>query len=337
MKMKKLRVALIFGGAGAEHEISLRGGEYLLRHIDKERYIPIPIVIEKGGAWRSFPDGAALTVRLTEGGARIARSGRGFKIDVAFPLLHGDFGEDGKIAGLLESLGVAYVGCDVLSGAVAADKLLCKAVAESLGIPTVRGLAITSPTSCEVARELAEREIGYPMFIKPSGLGSSVGAAKADSPEKFDAAYLGAARHGDRILIEEYLADRRELECSYFDGCDDPYLPPSEVIPVGVYSYDEKYSDTSRARCIVRARVTEGVRATLRDYSERLVRALGIRQLSRIDFFLSDGIIYFNEINTMPGFTETSLFPLSVEAAGISGKELITRLIDGAYKRGATG
>lgn len=333
--MKKLRVALIFGGAGAEHEVSLRGGEFLLRHIDRERYIPYPIVIGRDGVWYSGEDGAPLTVRLTKDGARIARSGRGYKIDVAFPLLHGDFGEDGRIAGFLEALGIAYVGCDVLSGAVAADKLLCKAVAQSLGIPTVRGIALTEPLSPNDARERAEREVGYPMFIKPSGLGSSVGAARVESPDEFDSAYLDALSHGERILIEEYLADRRELECAYFDGLDDPYLPPSEVIPSGVYSYTEKYSDTSRARCIVRAKGTEGVKETLRSYSELLVRALGIRQLSRIDFFLSEGIIYFNEINTMPGFTEISLFPLSVEAAGISYTELITRLIDSAYMRGS--
>lgn len=335
--MKKLRVALIFGGAGAEHEVSLRGGEFLLRHIDRERYIPLSIVIGRDGVWYSGEDGAPLTVRLTKDGARIARSGRGYKIDVAIPLLHGDFGEDGRIAGLLETLGMAYVGCDVLSGAVASDKLLCKRIAESLGIPTVRGIALTEPLPCDKARARAESEVGYPMFIKPSGLGSSVGAGMVECPSEFDSAYLDALSHGERILIEEYLADRRELECAYFDGTDDPYLPPSEVVPSGVYSYAEKYSDTSRARCIVRARVTEGIRATLRDYSERLVKALGIRQLSRIDFFLSDGIIYFNEINTMPGFTETSLFPLSVEAAGISNTELITLLIEGAYKRGAKG
>lgn len=331
--MKKLRVALIYGGAGAEHEISLRGGEFLLRHIDRERYIPHPIVIGRDGTWRSGEDGAPVTVRLTKDGARIARSGRGVKIDVAFPLLHGDFGEDGRIAGFLETLGIAYVGCDVLSGAVALDKLLCKAVAESLGIPTVRGISLTEPMSADAARELAEDKVGYPMFIKPSGLGSSVGAARVECPEEFNSAYLDALSYGERILIEEYLADRRELECAYFDGIDDPYLPPSEVIPSGVYSYAEKYSDTSHARCVVRAKVTSGIQATLRDYCERLVKSVGIRQLSRIDFFLSDGVLYFNEINTMPGFTEASLFPLSVEAAGVSNTELISRLIDGAYRR----
>ncbi len=338
--MKKKQIALIYGGAGCEHDVSLRGANYVLSQIDRERYIPYPILIDRDGRWYKCGD-LQLPVypRLTDSGGVIMERGKRKTVAAAFPLLHGNLGEDGTVQGLLESTRIPYVGCGVLAGAVASDKIITKKIAQSLGIPTVTGVEITSGMSPECARALAEDAVGYPLFIKPSGLGSSVGACAVFSRDEFGVAYLLArASGGERILIEEYLEERRELECAYLDtGEGEIFTHPGEILVHGVYSFDEKYSEKSRTKTAASADIPRAVADRVIEYSRRLVDFLGIFQMSRIDFFLDGGRVYFNEINTTPGFTETSLYAAMLNLAGVSPKELITVLIEGAMRRGVRG
>ncbi len=330
--MKRKRIALLYGGVGAEHDVSLSGAKYLLGVIDRGRYIPYPVLIARSGEWYAEGD-KSRPVTLSVGHGRTLFEGdAAVSVRAAFPLLHGDGGEDGKIQGLLDSAGIPYVGCKVAAGAVASDKILTKDVARALGIPTVNGISITSDTEADSARTAAEKSVGYPMFIKPSGLGSSIGAHAVHSPEEFATAFRDAVRLGGRrVLIEEFIEERRELECAYLSTKSKQiFTHPGEIISHGVYDYTEKYSEHSHTATRVRADVQESIAALVREYSARLVSRLGISGLARIDFFLAGGELLFNEINTMPGFTASSLYPAMIAATGISPTELVTELIEGA-------
>lgn len=330
--MKKKNVALIFGGAGREHDVSALGAKNLLTLIDRSRFNPYPVSIDRRGVWHTATDKTEVYPAPTRGrGVLRSRTGD-VRIDVAFPLLHGDFGEDGRVQGALECAGIPYVGCGVLAGAAAADKILTKQLAASLGIPTVRGIYFTLPTAAPIARVIAEEEVGYPMFIKPSGLGSSVGCSLVRCPDEFDAAFRLAAELDERILVEEYLEGVREIECAYLNSPTrgEIFAPPGEVFARGVYTYREKYGRASSARTAARANLPPTAARKIETASRELVRALGIRQLARIDFFLVGGEVYLNEINTMPGFTRSSLYAAMMESVGISGTELVTQLILGA-------
>ena len=330
--MKKKNILVLYGGEGREHDVSASGAKFLLSAIDRTRYNPIPVLITRTGLWRTpwRKYVAVHPVRVGKRGALMTRDGK-IPIDCAFPLLHGDFGEDGKIQGALDTLGIPYVGCTPTAGAVASDKILTKMIAESLAIRTAHSIYSFSE-SAEVAKFRAESFIGYPMFIKPSDLGSSVGCARALLPEDFDTAYSAAAHVSDRILIEEYLEGAREIECAYLGTRTrgEIFTHPGEVIVGDVYTYEKNYSRTSAAKILTRAPLDDAPAARVKEYARRLVTAIGIRHLARIDFFLYEGEIIFNEINTMPGFTAASLYPRMIESVGISPKELITLLIEEA-------
>ena len=324
--MKK-KVAILYGGKGLEHDVSIAGAKNLLRLIDRERYIPIPIYIERGGTWRT-EDGEEVTLSpksgLTKGGAPLG-------CEVVFPLLHGDFGEDGSIAGALEMLGIDYVGCRAGTGALLIDKVYTKMLAESVGIKTVPYVVSVKGEEPNRAIDEAEVRLGYPMFVKPATLGSSIGAAKVDTKEELEAALSEALSLADKALIEKYITARREIEVGYlsYDG--------GEIISAGGeiatdcwYDYKEKYSERSRARVLSRADLPNEVNERLKNFTERLVRLFGIRQISRLDYFLIPEGIYLNEINTMPGFTEASLYPRLIAECGIPEARLVTLLIEGA-------
>lgn len=329
--MKRLSVAIIYGGKGGEHEISCASAANVLESIDRTRLDPYPVLIDKAGIWRYAQEGGR-RVRLDKVNGRTVIRDRyeSTEIDAAFPILHGDYGEDGRIQGALDALGLPYVGCGVTAGAAAADKIITKHIADSLGIPTVPSVSLTGKESLLEARELAEAKIGYPMFIKPSGLGSSLGCSLVADRDGFDSA-LSLARGCDgRALIEEYLDGAREIECAYLKTRTrgEIITDPGEIIKRGVYTYDAKYGESSTVRLSARAELDEPTRDRIKHYSRLMADAIGIRQLSRIDFFLKDGNIYLNEINTMPGFTEGSLYPMMINACGITTPELITELIE---------
>lgn len=318
-------VAIIFGGRGYEKEVSSKGAAHVLPLIDKNTYDCLPVFIDGCGRW--FIDGKEGYPTLPGG---FAVGSEFIPVDCALPLLHGDFGEDGIIQGALECAGISYIGCDVQSGALCSDKAYTKAVAMALGIPTLPQRLILKNDGDPV--KLAE-EIGYPLFVKPCRLGSSVGASRAADQSGLRAALSLAFSVADRVMVEPALNHKRELECGYFCAKGkELFTKPGEILCEGFYDYGRKYLSDISPVCAV-ADIDEDISRKIREYSARLVRFIGVRDLCRIDFFLSGGELYFNEINTLPGLTESSLYLGLTEAAGISKKELIALLIDGCIER----
>ena len=332
---EKKQIALIYGGRGVEHSVSVAGAKNLISLIDKERYGVIPVYISKHGGFSlrspvSNTDGSPLYPISRDGvSGFLTAEGELIRIDCAFPLLHGDFGEDGTVQGLLTSLGIAFVGCDTVASAICLDKAVTKAVAESLGIPTVSGTLITDAL-CNADK------YDLPVFIKPDRLGSSYGAGMAAEHDAFRRIFAEAhALGGGRVLIEQFKSPVRELECAYFEAQGEKiFSSAGEILCDGFYSYEKKYSDGG-AKTSSKATLSSETNDKILEYSERLCSFIGIRHLARIDFFLSDGEIYLNEINTMPGMTETSLYLKLLSEHGISPEEAVNRLISDAAMTGA--
>lgn len=328
MKETRKTVALIYGGRGFESEVSLRG-ERNIRPIIEKNYDCLPIFIDKRGRWLN-EGGELFPANIGgRGGFFCPEKGELLTVDCAFPLLHGDFGEDGIVQGALESASIPYVGCDVSAGAVCRDKAFLKAAAKELNIPTLPYLL--SLRGDKGVADRAERQIGYPMFIKPARLGSSVGARPARDRRELLGALDNAFSLCDRVIIEPLLNPKRELECGFLGVFGkEIYTDAGEIICRGFYDYDSKYEGDGEVKILPAAELNNSINRKIKDYAKRLVRFLGIRSISRIDFFLSGDRIYFNEINTMPGFTGGSLYARMLSARGISEDRLIRLLIEDA-------
>ena len=326
----KFTVALIYGGEGFEHEISLIGAKNVLGMIDREKYEVIPVFISKTGEWfiENGRERTQVFPALLYGIHGLTTGKKIIPIDVAVPLLHGDFGEDGIIIGLLKAAHIKYVGCDVLAGAVCADKTLTKFICDAIGIPTAKW-TFSDDENAEAIAENAEKKLGYPMFIKPASLGSSIGISKVSCRDEFISAYKKAHALSKRVLIEEAVSVKNELECAYLSVCGKEYFKTGEILAGGeFYDYDRKYLTETKTETQFNNSEAE---KTVIEMADKLRLALGIRQISRFDFFLTEnGEILFNEINTFPGMTKTSLYPLLTEKMGFSEGEFINRLISEA-------
>jgi D-alanine-D-alanine ligase len=352
---KRIRVALLFGGRSAEHDVSVLSAGNVFRALDPERYEVIPIAIARDGTWLlcasddgSFPAAVPASgqrvVLLPGGGGRMLvvdahdelAAPRWTSIDVLYPVLHGPFGEDGTVQGAAELAGVPYVGSDVLSSAAAMDKDAAKRLMREAGLPIARFRAFTAGE--QPAFESIVEELGRPVFVKPARLGSSVGVGKAASAEEFDAAVREAFRHDQKILVEEYVRGR-EVECGVLESGDGSVLVsvPGEIVPTNrhsFYTYEAKYLDAEGAELKVPADLPVETAERLRDLSLRAFRMLGCAGLARIDFFLcQDGKILVNELNTLPGFTSVSMYPRLLAASGVPYPVLVSRLIDHALRR----
>lgn len=327
----KPTVALIYGGRGAEAEVSLRGAERVLPLISRENYKPLAVFIDKDGRW--LCGGGEVTPAFIGGLSGLYREGEMIPLSCAIPLLHGDFGEDGVVQGALENAKIPYAGCDTGAGAIACDKAATKALAESLSIPTLPFRVAVNTEGCIEAEEY----LGYPLIVKPCTLGSSVGISVATNRDELTKATERALRLCPRVIIEKYLCAPRELECGYFSAnCKEIFTDPGEIsCDEGFYDYEKKYLGVGKVKISHPAKIPEDIKRRIKDYTARLVRAIGVRDLCRADFFLNDGEIYFNEINTMPGFTEGSLYPEMLKNHGVEPLELINLLIQGAIERGA--
>lgn len=326
MKDKK-QVAIFFGGRGYEHSVSVSGAKNLLPLIDGERYGVHTVLIEKSGRMRLSESGTEVFPIMREGvGALLTEEGCIIPIDCAFPLLHGDYGEDGTLQGLLASLCIPFVGSDARASAICLDKAVTKAAAEALGIPTVPWRLITDGRGTDLVP---------PLFIKPDCLGSSVGASPVRSDDDLSAAIAAAGElGGGRVLAEGLIEPLRELECAYFSAQgEELFSHPGEILCDGFYSYGRKYSDKA-AESVCRAELPTAITERIREYASALCRFIGVRHLARVDFFLSGERLYFNEINTMPGMTERSLYLRLLESEGISPAEAINRMISDAIAGG---
>jgi D-alanine-D-alanine ligase len=319
-----MRVAVLAGGRSSEHEVSLRSAAFVRDAVTAAGHDVEPVTIERTGAW--VHDGEALA--LTPGGGLIGA-------DAVFPVLHGPFGEDGTVQGLLELLDVPYVGAGVLASSLCMDKVVFKEVLAAAAVPQVASLAVREhrwrADPAAVRNELAV--LGTPVFVKPARLGSSVGIAKAWGEADLDAALDGAFAH-DSLVIVEAFSDGMEVECSVLGNSHPEASVPGEIVVLKGewYDYEAKYGDGGM-ELIVPARlpaaVTEQVRALAVDTFVRV----GCAGLARVDFFVEGDRVLVNELNTMPGFTETSAYPKLWEASGIPPAELCDRLLELGVER----
>ncbi|HYK61113.1 MAG TPA: D-alanine--D-alanine ligase family protein [Bryobacteraceae bacterium] len=315
--MSRLRVAVICGGRSGEHEISLRSAESVIAAMDSDRYEVRRILITKEGRWQPGPI-------LPEPGANPG-------IDVVFPVLHGTFGEDGTIQGLLELAALPYVGAGVLASSVSMDKEVMKRLCMERGLPVTEYLVARRG---QFRREDICGRMPYPLFVKPANLGSSVGISKVKACEDLSAALEIAAQYDRKILVERAI-EGREFECSVM-GNDEPMAAvPCEILPSReFYDYEDKYL-LNQAQTVLPADLTEEQMREMRRLAVACYQAVECEGMARVDFLreTATGNLYINEINTVPGFTSISMFPKMWEAAGIPYPKLIDRLIELALER----
>ncbi len=349
--MSKLNVCVLFGGVSPEHEVSLRSAESVLRNMDPEKYNIYPVGITKdgqwlqyrstdyarlpGGEWEKDPDNRRAMISPVRGegllsfeGATVARQ----SIDVVFPVLHGENGEDGAMQGLLQLAGIPYVGPHISASAVAMDKTLTKLVADKAGVTQAAWQLVRREDldiRLEQTLDALEARFTYPMFVKPSGTGSSVGVSKATDRTALAKALQSAAIYDSKVLVEEFIRGR-EVEVAVM-GNGNPMASVCGEIDSGAdfYDYDAKYvTDTSTA--YIPARISEEVEERVREAAVKVYQAIGCQGLSRVDFFVTydDERVVFNEINTLPGFTSISMYPKLFAASGIPYGQLIEQLLE---------
>jgi D-alanine-D-alanine ligase len=337
---RRLRVGVVFGGRSGEHEVSLQSAQAVMRALEQAGHEVVPIGITKQGRW--MLSGEQHATMLPEPGQTglVALSGdqaTAASLDVVFPVLHGTYGEDGTVQGLFELAGVAYVGSGVLGSALGMDKLVQKTLWRGLGLPVVDFLAIDRcrlEADPEDVLQEVEKSFGYPCFCKPVNLGSSVGVHKAHDRAELQAGLLDAARYDAELLVERGI-DARELECSVLGNRDPIASVVGEVVSgEEFYSYRAKYLDAG-SRTVIPADVSQEVADQVRDLAIRAFKAVKACGLARVDFFLERGTskLYLNEINTMPGFTQISMYPKLWEASGLSFAELVDRLVQLGLER----
>ena len=337
--MKKTRILVLFGGRSSEHEISIRSASSIISGVDHNRYEPIPVAIERNGQWLSPQHSATL---LPDEVAGLCSTGsikismqpdrcKGF--DVVFPVLHGPYGEDGRVQGLLDLADIPYVGSGVLGSACGMDKDVLKRLCKEQDIPTLPHISVHKDNLRDSIEDI-ERKIGYPLFIKPANLGSSVGISRIDENKKLLPALEYAATFDLKVLIEPAV-DAREIECALL-GNENPEasLPGEIVTQTGFYDYEAKYikDDT---RLIIPADLEPEQVHSIKEMSVKAFQSLGCYGLARADFFIekNSGQILLNELNTMPGFTSISMYPKMWEASGLPYTDLINRLIELAFER----
>ena len=352
--MNRTRVAIICGGKSSEHEISCVSASGVLAAIDREKFDPLLIGITKSGKWILLPEQTSFAIKngslpsVPETGTEISitsqglvSSGKNLEIDVAFPILHGPYGEDGTIQGLLEMAGVPYVGSGVLASAAAMDKGVMKALFATAGLEQAPYVVITDRDWQVRRSESLDRiaGLGLPLFVKPARAGSSVGITKVWNLEDLDSAIRTAREHDPRIVVEAGVADAREIECGVLvDPTGEPRASAcAEIVVHGdheFYDFEAKYLDDA-AELLVPAPISDADAERVRLMSIRAFEALGCEGLARCDWFLTaDGTLLINEVNTMPGFTSISMYPRVWAEAGIDYPTLVDRLVQDALRRG---
>lgn len=360
MGNKKIRVAVVFGGRSDEHDVSLRSAKTIMDALDRDKYEVVPIGITRGGKWLAgenpmaelidaspmfaLTNGEDVAVPTSEwevqtvvGADALMPQAATEGIDVFFPALHGPMGEDGTIQGMLELAGVPYVGSGVLGSAVGMDKAMTKVILEQAGVPQLPWLLFTrqewkNDADAVIAR--IEEKLPYPMFVKPANMGSSVGVSKARDTDQLRAAIHEAAHFDRRVLVEQGV-DGRELEMGVL-GNESPIASGvGEIKPTAeFYDYASKYLNDS-AELIIPADVSPEIQQEMERIAIDSFLALDLAGLARVDFFVENGTdqIYLNEVNTMPGFTSISMYPMLWQQAGISLEELVNKLVELALER----
>jgi len=352
---KKIKVAILFGGSSAEHEISIKSAKNIYNAIDKKKYDVVLIGIGKNGHWYLNKDSIFFSNSSNHNLIQINSSNKEVafipgeksnqlidisnnktlsKIDIVFPVLHGTFGEDGTIQGLFKLLNIPFVGADVLGSALSMDKGVMKRLLRDASIPIPNFLVFDWTFSESIKFNEVKAILSLPFFVKPANLGSSVGISKVCDKDKFKKAVKDAFEYDNKIIIEEYIKGR-EIECSVL-GNEKPIASiPGEIIPNDeFYSYNAKYVDEDGANLEIPAELPEATVKKIQDLAIKSFKVLCCEGMARVDFFLNENKkVIVNELNTIPGFTDISMYPKLWKESGISTKELIDRLIKLAFER----
>lgn len=348
----KIKVGLFFGGQSAEHEVSLQSARNIYAALNQNKYQPFLFAISKTGQWylapaTNFllhphdPKNISLNLEAYQPITFIPQSNGQFinlhtheiqTVDLAFPILHGPFGEDGSIQGLFKIINLPFVGADILGSAIGMDKDIMKRLLQAANLPVAKFLTFTQNNT--LSYEQVVTELNNPFFIKPANLGSSIGINKVNSQSQYDQALTEAFTHDDKIILETYIAGR-EIECSVLGNQPPKASLPGEIIPHHeFYSYEAKYLDEQGATLKIPANLNPNLTQKIQTLALKTFEVLSCRDFARVDFFLqADNQIFINEINTIPGFTSISMYPQLWEKSGLNYQDLIDQLLQFAWNR----
>jgi len=343
--VSKKKVAILYGGRSVEHGVSVNSAKNIFEFIDKELFEPLAIGISKSGQWfltksvdKDIEQGQALGLILDpdKAGFIILSNSDRIKADIIFPVLHGTDGEDGSIQGLIKALNIPMVGTGVLGSAISMNKIVAKRLLKDAGIPVTKFMAFHYREQSKIKFEAIEKQLGLPFMVKSASLGSSVGVTKVSKKSDFKKALDEAFRYDHEVIIEEFVTGR-EIECAILGNTPAEASNPGEIViskEYEFYTFDAKYVDSKAVDIKVPAELSKTDIKKVREVSLQAYLALHCEDFSRVDLFLTKkGKVYVNEINTIPGFTNSSMFPMMWKERGISFKDLITKLTNLAYER----
>ena len=341
--MKKITVGILYGGKSVEHDISVISARNIVANIDKEKHDIVLIGISRAGDWYLNNDidapidsGRAVSLTLKATMPQITTENFSTTMDVVFPVLHGTDGEDGSIQGLLHAMNIPFVGSGVLGSAASMDKLLSKRVLRDAGIPVADFAAFSHGQQPKIKFAEIVEQLGLPFMLKPANLGSSIGVAKISSEENFMEKVADTFKYDHMVIFEEYI-DGREMECAILGNNEPIASVPGEIIlspAYEFYSFEAKYEDPDSVELVIPARVSVETLEAIQSLSKKAFKILNCKDFARIDLFvMEDGTVRINEINTIPGFTNISMYPKLIMEDGISYTELITKLIQLALDR----
>lgn len=342
---KKTKVAILYGGRSVEHAVSVNSARNIYEYLNKTLFEPVPIGISKSGQWfltegvsKDISKGKPLALSLNPSNPLLIelKSGEKFKADIIFPVLHGTDGEDGSIQGLIKAMDLPMVGTGVLGSSLSMNKIVAKRLLREAGLPVTDFLTFRFDQKDKISFTRIVKKLGLPFMIKSASLGSSVGVTKVKSRKDFKTAVEEAFKYDDEMLAEEYVTGR-EIECALLGNYPAEASYPGEIViskKYEFYTFDAKYVDPDAVRIDVPAKLTKAVAEQIRKVSVKAYEVLHCEDFSRIDLFLDKkGNIYINEINTIPGFTNSSMYPMMWKERGIGFSDLITRLLNLAQER----
>jgi D-alanine-D-alanine ligase len=342
---EKKRVAILYGGKSVEHGVSINSARNIFEFLDKNKFEPIPIGIDKNGQWflttevsKEIQDGKPLGIQLNPASPEfiVLEDGTRFRADIIFPVLHGTDGEDGSIQGMIKALNIPMVGTGVLGSAVAMNKIVAKRLLNDAGLPVSDFMTFRYEEKDTISFNKIVKTLGLPFMVKSASLGSSVGVTKVSSKKDFKPAVDEAFRYDNEMLAEKFITGR-EIECAILGNEPPEASYPGEIViskKYEFYTFDAKYVDPDAVRIDVPAKISKAIAERIRKTCIKAYQTLHCEDFSRIDLFLDKkGKIYINEINSIPGFTNSSMYPMMWKERGVSFTKLISRLLDLAQKR----
>ena len=341
--MSKLKVGILYGGRSVEHAVSINSARNIYEYIDRNKFDPIPIGVSEDGRWfrtdkvsKEITQGAPVALLLDATNPLLQYNNESVKVDLMFPLLHGTDGEDGSVQGLLQAMIIPCVGSGVLGSALSMNKIVAKQLLMQAALPVGKFLWYSKSDRLKIDFHNIVQHLGLPFMVKSASLGSSVGVSKVNSEEDFQEAVVNSFKYDNEVLFEEYI-EGREIECAILGNNPPAASNPGEIVisnKYEFYTFDAKYVDPEAVRIEVPAQLDTAIMANIQSISVKAFEILRCQDYARVDLFLSNkGKVFINEINTIPGFTNSSMFPMMWKEKGISFTDLISRLINIALDR----